>query len=543
MKSETCLLFLMSLLTIIFCPMTMAQTRMCNISENITYSDISPDYEIIKNSNYWLQSQNPSAIGVITMPNIGTINCIGNHLVGKLHRVMETNAIDSWGFGVNSYHSLNNLNLWGDFIFSQKYHNKRNWSDNFEPYNGNPYQVGSNLKGNYIEQTFDFKVKISSHCLFHRMWFGLGFDYSIGDLSRTQDPRSKVQFIDLNIIPGIIVNLGKYHKIGASFRYRYRKEKNNTYISKAQDSKEYLLYLQEGLGVFKTLYSTYFDRRVKGNYYGGELQYDFSKEYFSLLITGSILTRNDILEDANRKCPGDYASNIYKIFATTKWQNSNHLHLLSATVLNINGKAQKNSQQLVTETSPAGVTSSYFKTIFTAKSYTNYAMEANLEWKYYKLSKNRRRCQMKTHQLQRWFIGAGSSFFDIENKYVFFVPQSMIRVRSMEIHVSGGSLLFEHKKHRLIAACSAGCIFNLNGLNSISSELTDQVVRLNVIDPDYKILCTNGVNLGANLRYIFPLLKRFDGYLSIEGHDLISISDNKIYRAIVSISIGLLRKI
>lgn len=94
---------------------------------------------------------------------------------------MESGGINSCGFNSSGYKSLKPLNLWGSFKFSQERHRDRRWSDNINPYNGNPYLTGSSVKGKYSYQVFDFSVKMSSKRLFGFMWAGIGLDYSLGD--------------------------------------------------------------------------------------------------------------------------------------------------------------------------------------------------------------------------------------------------------------------------------------------------------------------------------------------------------------------------
>ena len=90
------------------------------------------------------------------------------------------------------------------------------------------------------------------------MWTGIGLDYSLGDFSRLQDPRSRTQEIVYTIKPGVAFRFGK-EKIGLNLSYGYSKEKIGSYVSKSKDSKEYLLYLQEGLGVYSILVSNYYE--------------------------------------------------------------------------------------------------------------------------------------------------------------------------------------------------------------------------------------------------------------------------------------------
>lgn len=179
-----------------------AQNHLSHPSRQTVPSDVDPVHSLLELQNSWLGSDNPTSIGVKTMPDIGKAQFAGDLMAGNLHRSMESSRMQSWGFGADSYRSLRHLNLWGDFSFMNRFHSDRQWSDNVDPYNGNPYQVGSKLKGDYTEQSFDFDVKLASHRIADRWHFGLGMKYEVGDLSRLNDPRSRVQFADMSVPEG-----------------------------------------------------------------------------------------------------------------------------------------------------------------------------------------------------------------------------------------------------------------------------------------------------------------------------------------------------
>ena len=170
-----------------------------------------------KDYNVWLRTENPVSIGIVTMPDIGRTGFDAKSTYGDFHKAMESGGINSCGFSSSGYKSLKPLNLWGSFRFSQEHHRGRCWSDNINPYNGNPYLTGSSVKGKYSYQVFDFSVKMSSKRLFGFMWAGIGLDYSLGDFSRLQDPRSRTQEIRYSITPGVAFRLGK-ETIGLNVR-------------------------------------------------------------------------------------------------------------------------------------------------------------------------------------------------------------------------------------------------------------------------------------------------------------------------------------
>lgn len=531
-KSKTGIAAMVFALASIWSVPSMAQTTP-EESRAIVHRDVDPRMELREEENLWLDSRNPSAISMKVMPNMGITQFVGEHIGGDLHRQMETDARNSWGFGANSYQSLKHINLWGDFAFSEKHHMGRGWSDNFSPYNGNPYQVGSNLRGDYTEQVFDFGVKAASNRVWRRWWFGLGLDYSIGDLSRIQDPRSRVQMVDLTLTPGFVVEVAKNHRLGAHFAYRYRKEKNNAYVSKAQDSKEYELYMQEGLGVYRKIVSSSFDRRTKGNSCGGGLEYTFSKEKFQILTRVDFMKRSDEIEDRQKASPGDYSDKTLGIGVHAQWLRPQARHTASVNCRLLKGEAQKTFQEVISETDPtSGITTSHYQTMFSSKSFTHDRLKIDARWRYTRLRA----------EDYAWFIGAMTSMERMKDKYVFYTPASMMDVSSLRLGVEGGGNVLRHKRHRLFIEGEVGYSLNMDDKYAISPDLEDQVIRAYVCDADFRIYSSNILDMGLRLKYIFPLFKKLDGFASLDGRYLISTTDTRFKRGIASLSLGILRR-
>ena len=510
----------------------MAKTQR-NESQGIVHKDVDSRIWLVEQTQPWLESQNPTAIGLTTLPNMGITQIAGEHLAGDLHRQMESSAVNSWGFGANSYQALKHVNLWGDFSFAEKHHIGRAFSDNFAPYNGNPYQVGSSLKGNYTEQMFDFGVKLSSKRVWKRWWFGVGLDYAIGDLSRTQDPRSRVQFVDMTLTPGFVVEIKKRHKLGAHFSYRYRKEKNTPYISKSKDDKEYKLYLQEGLGVFQSVLSSSFDRRQKGNYYGGGLVYEFTNRDFKLFSQVDFVKRTDDIEDRKKQTPGDYADKSLTVQVKGLWLKETKRHALTMDFSWVKGDAQKAFQELVSETDPiTGITTSHFETKFMSKSFTHDLMQLNVAW-------NLTHLRSKDYL---WHIGVLAGFHSMKDKYVFYTPSSKMEVGTMTFGVEGGALLWSKARHRMTIEGAVNYYFNMKNNYFLSPDVDDQFIAQSVHSIDFWVMTSNMLDLGLKLKYFYPLSKKLDGFVSMDGRYLISTTDTAFKRGRCSLSLGFTRR-
>ena len=491
-----------------------------------------PSYE---DFNIWLRTDNPVSIGIKTMPDVGHTALGTKSVSGDFHKAMESGGINAWNFSSSGYKSLKQLNLWGSFRFSQERHKDRCWSDNIDSYNGNPYLTGSSVKGKYSYQMFDFSVKASSKPLFGFMWAGIGLDYSLGDFSRLQDPRPRTQEIDYSIKPGVAFIFGK-EKIGLNLSYGYSKEKIGSYISKSKDAKEYFLYLQEGLGVYSTLVSSAYERRIKSWEYGAALQYEHSfGDNSSFLTEVSPYHREDIVEDAYKATPGNYketGGKISIVFHSGNWIAEGMFDFIS-------GAAEKISQKAVTVTDPvSGVTSTRYETIFSIKSYTSGRMSGEAGLSYIVPSEDQ-------WSGNKWNAGCKVGLNVSDDEYVYYSPASSFVCANIVPSVHGGGTVFSARKGRLTLEGEFAWSMNISDRYSISDELQDKVILDNVIDPDHEILTSDFMRVSADLRYEFPLTisktgKNLSGFASLSASMCFVPGFQGSGRNIIGLSVGIL---
>ena len=248
-------------------------------------SGTTPERMLLEERNLWLGSTNPAALGVRPMPDYGTTRLGATSESGAYRRPQQAAEALSAGFHSDSYLSLKGLHLWGAFDFTQKWHRNRAWADIRDPYNGNPYSAGSAVASRYQEQTVDFHVKASSHRIGRRWWVGAALDYSTGDFSRSSDPRTRTQSLDLAVRPGIAVELSPRSTVGVNGSYRFAKEKMLKPVCKESDNYDkYPYYAFKGMGEYDEPDLLSFSRRFMANYYGGEAQYRYGSGGFSLIV-------------------------------------------------------------------------------------------------------------------------------------------------------------------------------------------------------------------------------------------------------------------
>lgn len=486
-------------------------------------------------NDIWSGTDNPVSIGVTTKPDGGRTGFNVGSTSGDFHKAMESGGVNSWGFNSSGYKSLNALNLWGDFSFSQERHRDRCWSDNIHPYNGNPYLTGSSVKGKYSYQLFDFSVKMSSKQLFDFMWAGLSVDYSLGDFSRLQDPRSRAQEIDYSVKPGVAFQFGK-EKIGLNLSYGYTKEKIGSYVSKSKDAKEYLLYLQEGLGVYSTLVSSTYERRIESWRYGAALQYEHPFGKSSVLLAElSPFCRNDVVKDAYEATPGNYrdiGGDVSLSLLRGNWK-ARCLFRFSS------GSAERITQKTVTVTDPSsGVTSTRYETIFKVKSYTSESLSGEAGVSYVSPD-------AKLPTGRRWNAGCKVGFGMQDDEYVYYSPASSLSLGNIFSSLSGGGTVLASKGHSLEVDGQLVYRVNLFDKLSVSDELKHDVILDNVVVPDREIMASDFIRVSAGLRYVFPLAigktgSAVSGFASFSASLCAAPGFNGSGRKIIGLSVGIL---
>ena len=165
-----------------------------------TVSVVTPEMqrlELVK--QLWLPTRNASGLGFDPVADHGDAWFGVFHSSGDYHRAQEGSRVNGLSFLAERYSKIaRNLYVWGSFKFTMDRESERAWSDVILKEYTSPYQYGGSVKGSYDRQLFDLKVKLATGSI-GRFTFGAEVDYSVGDLSRLRDPRSRVLLADYAI--------------------------------------------------------------------------------------------------------------------------------------------------------------------------------------------------------------------------------------------------------------------------------------------------------------------------------------------------------
>lgn len=272
-----------------------------------TVSVVTPEMqrlELVK--QLWLPTRNASGLGFDPVADHGDAWFGVFHSSGDYHRAQEGSRVNGLSFLAERYSKIaRNLYVWGSFKFTMDRESERAWSDVILKEYTSPYQYGGSVKGSYDRQLFDLKVKFATGSI-GRFTFGAEVDYSVGDLSRLRDPRSRVLLADYAIIPSLTYKISEKHALGLDFYYRFRKQRLDNIIT-VQREKQFEYYLLEGLeNYWMTTELGKVARRTVADIFGGDLQYKLTGEYGSWLVSLGYERLVEEVVDDERKEPGDY---------------------------------------------------------------------------------------------------------------------------------------------------------------------------------------------------------------------------------------------
>ena len=459
-------------------------------------SGTTPERMLLEERNLWLGSTNPAALGGRPMPDYGTTRLGATSESGAYRRPQQAAEAVSAGFHSDSYLSLKGLHLWGAFDFTQKWHRNRAWADIRDPYNGNPYSAGSAVASRYQEQTVDFHVKASSHRIGRRWWVGAALDYSTGDFSRSSDPRTRTQSLDLAVRPGIAIELSPRSTVGVNGSYRFAKEKMLKPVCKESDNYDkYPYYAFKGMGEYDEPDLLSFSRRFMANYYGGEAKYRYGSGGFSLIVRASATVRRDRVEGQNQASPGDYGETIWSGAIKGLLERPQGLHAFELHYVSKTGRANEFLQESVTVQNPNGSFTSYWRTIFSAVKYRTSRDEAGARWRYYRLDGSNG---------YRWHVGAELRYGDFENRYV--LPASSLAASRAGAELSAGMPLVRGAAHQLRASIAAAyAAVPSRSLTVNTAGKSD--LQTGVIDPEYAYFGRALTICGITVDYDFALRK------------------------------------
>ncbi|MBR4572736.1 MAG: hypothetical protein IKO28_04905 [Prevotella sp.] len=280
----------------------------------------------------WRQSDNAAGLGIDTTRNRGYAQIGYEHHSGDYTRVQEGQRTNQLRFLTERYQKIGKyLYGYGCFNFDYGRVNDRSWSDVRHTYNSNPYIPGSDIKGKYDFQDFNFTAALASVKIKNHWNFGLKLDYMTGDLSRLRDPRPRNLILEYKITPAVTYSFGK-NTIGLSGNYHRRKEKiTGVKVANEGDTKTY--YDMTGLEHVTSMISGFegYKRQWVDHRFGGELTYGYNENdngngHYQLLVAAKIERGAEDLMGQHERQYAKYIDYKYGLNVMNRLQRGRILH-------------------------------------------------------------------------------------------------------------------------------------------------------------------------------------------------------------------------
>jgi len=510
-------------------------------------SNVYPEeHELTQLLNPWCMLQNAAGLGVSPLKTHGITELGYDKNSGDYHRAQEGNDLSGLNFYSERYDKLGkNWLVWGSFDFQMNREMNRYFSDVYFPYNSSPYIFGSSVKGNYDKQMFDLHTKFSS-VQKGKFTYGVGIDYTVADLSRLRDPRSRNYLADYAAVPAVTFQLSYQITLGLDGFVRFQKEKMPSTLTVQDDPglKYYSFFGMENADAVIGAYKG-FQRDFESNFYGGDFQIAISKNKLNWTTSIGTEYQQQNVFGSIQQSPGSYKSLNYKVLSVFNLISNNLLINGTLRANYYQGAADELRQDLITvRDSTTGIASQQWITLFTYKNryLTNsYNVDLDLSLRNF----------LESGKDYAWKVGLKLKSYGFDNRYN--MPYSEMSIDRMTTGVYGQYRIFNHKNHTIRIFSGIDCDFSIKSKLTLSDGATTTPtsssstieqgtydIANQVILPDFGYYQDKAFSYKAETDYSFPLtLKKTTivGFAKIFFKNTISDHHGSMMNAGVSIGI------
>lgn len=214
-------------------------------------------------------------------------------------------------FGVKQ---LKKIAFEGGISYYNEVQRDRKWNSTLFISSRNPFILADSIAGKFNVEKFllegGFSLPVSS-----RVRLGLRAEYEAGSSADQTDPRPDTKSMRFGLTPGADVRLGKEFTLGISARIGWLSE--SVKYSSVVGGVNHIFFLFNGLGNFYPSAGTAYERKYKGQSYGGNLQFVWEgRNGLSNLFEGGLEYGNEDATDggAQREFKGGkYKSKLYRL--------------------------------------------------------------------------------------------------------------------------------------------------------------------------------------------------------------------------------------
>ena len=429
----------------------------------------------------------------------GTVYAGGRYLSGEARRMQESASEGGLHLRAEDRRNIGRLRTAGTFTFRQDWLAGRLWTDNFTPFDGNPYKVASDIPGRYSRQIFAFSAGVASWLKGDRMALALGGDYRVGDLSRSNDPRSRSQRMDLSLRPALLFRLSGPHLLGLELEYDYSREKMLKLASKAENIDRYTYYELTGNADYTPVGIIGFSRRYARHAGGGQLHYGYEGGRWRCLLWGGYAYGVTGILGETGESPGDYRSGRLQAGAALSLR-AQLLHQWTFRYVRESGTADTFIQEQRIVTNAQGRVDSYWETLLRYPSFQYLHQQFSLQWTCRPLMDD------------GWWSGIRAGWENSSSACL--QPVSVFAWSRLRTELLGGGRFPFGKGHSLELSGSLGGLWAVGVDHQENASLSRQgKTRLlkEVFRPDAVFLSRHALTASLRAEYVFPISKTLLG--------------------------------
>jgi hypothetical protein len=491
-------------------------------------------YRYADATQLWRLTGNAAGLSLDSSANRGYAQFDLQHHEGDYRRVQEGGQRNQLEFYTERYQKISPLLVgYGSFRFDMNRTKDRAWCDVMRPYNSNPFFSGSSVSGKYDTQQFDLTAAVGTI----QMWGftgGLRLDYSVGDLSRLRDPRSRSELLDYKLSPSLTYSTGN-HTLGIAGHYNRRKEKipSMTTVQQDPDLKYYLMTgMEQATGTIGG-YSGY-NREWVDHRFGAELSYGYDNGNAKSLNSVTIERGSEDVLGTYKYEPGHYVSYRYGLASHNRLRTSGALHQIDLTADYQQAYADEYRQQLQQERdADKGYTSYWYETLITFKKrYQVKQLNAELHYRYNTVDGAATVPAASPAGITS-YIGAKASLHQTENKRL--LPTSSLEYTHLDFAAEAGKAFLSN---RLWIDVEAGYHAAPKADLQLANATTDYAVQ--VLLPDMQYYDANYWHGHLAVTYQFPLsLKGMRNIWFVRAYGDYLSADHSLNGSTIGLTFGL----
>lgn len=239
--------------------------------------------ELQKESKLWLGTQNAAGAIFESRKNYSTLSIGYDNTSGDFKQAQKGDKVSNLNVYSDGFIDLGSALVWGEFKFTHENVKDALFNASItDPYRGQPYYVtDQGWASDWRNQHYHLRFRASTPVVWNRVAFGIDGTYKAILAAKQRDPRTDTRFFNLQLMPGVAVQLGDNDRIGANMLYASVKEESS--MTKATTYVDQTYYEMYGLGAASSGLGTGRTTNYFGNKWGVAAQYNHEGNGWNLM--------------------------------------------------------------------------------------------------------------------------------------------------------------------------------------------------------------------------------------------------------------------